>query len=475
MRCINLKVYEWGSIPCGNCWPCRRNRQEQKAGLMAVEFVASRGRAFFATLTYAPANLPRTKGKRSIAVFSDNDLGIVPNVEKEHEHKPEAVTPWDDLPEARRSRWFDMMEEHHRDSIIMDIKRKLPALSAAWANPKNDADEQSASAVEDMIDSRLALRMEQLQEPVAVVDTAPGAPTIDRAEYNAFVRRLKARMKRRGYSISVYGVGEYGDQGDRPHYHANIFVYAVDESVAMPKSVVELLFDVRQQVHKAWKRGRTQTKMFHPGSPQYAAKYLALKFTGPLATRSFGDHSKFYRPDGSAQCFSVSHGVGYKMFGAFRDYYQCVSAVVNSMTLEQVEAVTDFRSKQARGIPTDKAIGKINKLGIQIAHIHAVTQLGTMMRGRIALHLPEPREKGRLIVKEYYMPNFWRRKLVESFDAPEGTWDKIREMNAEVSAMIDRETTPAMLEVQARKDKARASKDEKQFWKASKQQKVAGT
>lgn len=84
-------------------------------------------------------------------------------------------------------------------------------------------------------------------------------------DLQGFWKRLRKILKtrERDTKIKYYACGEYGDEGNRPHYHAIVWGIhpAKDESL----------------VAHAWGLGRTQCDLVEPESIQYVAGYVAKK------------------------------------------------------------------------------------------------------------------------------------------------------------------------------------------------------
>ena len=80
-----------------------------------------------------------------------------------------------------------------------------------------------------------------------------------------FWKRLRQnlRLQEKDTKISYYACGEYGDEGNRPHYHAIVWGIHPSKDSAL--------------VHKSWGMGRTQVDLVEPESIQYVAGYVAKK------------------------------------------------------------------------------------------------------------------------------------------------------------------------------------------------------
>lgn len=83
-------------------------------------------------------------------------------------------------------------------------------------------------------------------------------------DLQSFWKRLrkKLRILERDTNITYYACGEYGDEGNRPHYHAIVWgITPHDEKL----------------VNDVWGLGRTQCDFVEPDSIKYVAGYVTKK------------------------------------------------------------------------------------------------------------------------------------------------------------------------------------------------------
>lgn len=124
-------------------------------------------------------------------------------------------------------------------------------------------------------------------------------PTLRRADFNAFIDRLRYRVKRVKLSLSrpdwkFYAVGEYGDKFNRPHYHC-IFI-GLD------------FYETRRLFHDVWQCGIIDSLPVLDGCTRYVLKYLDKQQHGSLAEEMF-DNQGLERPFSTA-----STGLGNGLF-----------------------------------------------------------------------------------------------------------------------------------------------------------------
>lgn len=93
-----------------------------------------------------------------------------------------------------------------------------------------------------------------------------------------WLKRLRKNFE--GHKIRYFLVGEYGDESQRPHYHAAIFgIGATDQ----------------EAINNTWKKGFTYTGELTHESAQYIAGYVTKKMTRKDDERLKGRHPEFAR------------------------------------------------------------------------------------------------------------------------------------------------------------------------------------
>lgn len=123
-----------------------------------------------------------------------------------------------------------------------------------------------------------------------------------------FIRRLRRHI---GSNFKYYLVGEYGEKGDRPHYHALIFGYDfgyssnfnIDDSHrAIPYDSLHNTTAVRfPELDDLWELGYTSVGELTFDSAAYCAQYAIKKITGPRAKAHYGlRHPEFSRTSQNA-------------------------------------------------------------------------------------------------------------------------------------------------------------------------------
>lgn len=80
-----------------------------------------------------------------------------------------------------------------------------------------------------------------------------------KSDLQNFFKRLRKRFK--DHELKYYACGEYGDAGDRPHYHAILFGLILSES----------------ELEEVWKHGRVEVGEANEASVRYVAGYVSKK------------------------------------------------------------------------------------------------------------------------------------------------------------------------------------------------------
>lgn len=110
-----------------------------------------------------------------------------------------------------------------------------------------------------------------------------GKPTLVSDHLRLFMNSLRTRVFRRdGSRIRFFGVGEYGDESERPHYHLALF--------GLPSSD-----DTRDLCDSVWGRGFVYIGELSLFSAQYVAGYCTKKMTSKDDARLDGRYPEFVR------------------------------------------------------------------------------------------------------------------------------------------------------------------------------------
>lgn len=176
----------------------------------------------------------------------------------------------------------------------------------------------------------------------------PPNETLQKNEFQKFVKRLRKAL---GVArIKYFACGEYGEESERPHYHAIILGWKPDikETVYHGPNSVSSNF-----IEKLWKYGNNTVGSVTRESIGYTVGYIAKKFNGDMA-------DELYAQKGREPPFQlVSQGMGKKF--AFDNLHLCEQLYV---TLNGKKMALPRYYKKLYGI--DKMV--LKSAGMERAH-----------------------------------------------------------------------------------------------------------
>lgn len=123
--------------------------------------------------------------------------------------------------------------------------------------------------------------------------------SLDPAHLSGFMKRLRSRV--RPQRVRFYGVGEYGDKSERPHYHAALFGFGQCLGGLTIKG--ECKCRNCSVVRETWGHGHVLVGALTRESSQYIAGYVVKKMTSKDDPRLEGRYPEFSR-------MSLRPGVG---------------------------------------------------------------------------------------------------------------------------------------------------------------------
>lgn len=129
----------------------------------------------------------------------------------------------------------------------------------------------------------------------------PGDGSVSPQELSGFIKRLRSRINVR---IRYFGVGEYGDESGRPHYHLALFGFPPCAYGVTRKRPV--CCGNCSTVEAAWGKGAIFLGQLEPQSAAYIAGYINKKMTSPDDYRLKGRLPEFAR-------MSLRPGIGIGM------------------------------------------------------------------------------------------------------------------------------------------------------------------
>lgn len=148
----------------------------------------------------------------------------------------------------------------------------------------------------------------------------PECGTLKPSDFTLWLKRIRKAVEPR--RLRYFGVGEYGDNSERPHYHAILFGLSPLEA---------------ELVERTWGRGHVRVDEFNEVTAQYVAGYVVKKLTRPDDPRLNGRHPEFSR-------MSLRPGIGHGAMGI----------LANSLLNDT--GVDDYLRRG--GVPTHLQIGR---------------------------------------------------------------------------------------------------------------------
>lgn len=149
----------------------------------------------------------------------------------------------------------------------------------------------------------------------------PPGGTLVKKDWQNFIRALR-QFRRREYrktypkgepsAVRYFAVGEYGDQLERPHYHAILFgVDFTDKRPHSKNDYGDQLY-TSELLDKIWGKGLCNFGSVTLQSARYVAKYCIKKVTGDLAADHYGTRISEFA------CMSLKPGIGAGWYDRFK-------------------------------------------------------------------------------------------------------------------------------------------------------------
>lgn len=157
-----------------------------------------------------------------------------------------------------------------------------------------------------------------------------GLATLSRRDFTLFLKRFrKAFDKAYGAKLRFFGVGEYGDESGRPHYHAIVFGGCC---LAPGSCSVRRSFKQRsvcafcRMIEDCWEAGKIDVGTCTWDSAQYCAGYTVKKMTSKHDGRLNGREPEFAAPSrrpgiGALSVQSVAQAIDSNDYLARRLFY----------------------------------------------------------------------------------------------------------------------------------------------------------
>jgi len=124
----------------------------------------------------------------------------------------------------------------------------------------------------------------------------PVGGTLVPSHLSLFLKRLRYAIAPE--RIRFFGVGEYGDQSERPHYHLALFNYRTCERGRTDHNAIMRRGGCCNQcdlISREWGLGGVDVGLLEPSSAAYVCGYVAKKWTDKDDFRLNGRHPEFAR------------------------------------------------------------------------------------------------------------------------------------------------------------------------------------
>jgi hypothetical protein len=167
-------------------------------------------------------------------------------------------------------------------------------------------------------------------------ENLPYPPSLDTKHYQDFMKRLRKHLDWK--KIKYYHCGEYGDETNRPHYHAIIFGHDFSsDRELLKKSFNGDNYYVSEQLQKIWGKGHCIIGDVTFESASYVARYVMKKQTGDSAD----EHYKITDPD-TGEIFdlkpeysTMSNGIGKSWYEKYKkDIYPHDEVIVRGKPMK---------------------------------------------------------------------------------------------------------------------------------------------
>lgn len=121
-------------------------------------------------------------------------------------------------------------------------------------------------------------------------ENLPKNMSLIKKDVQLFIKRLRKTLNSK--KILYYGVGEYGENTKRPHYHLCIFGHNftdTDDTPVAKNSHAGTKVYKSKSLEKIWGKGHTSVGEFNEKTAAYCARYVTKKIYGELAKDHYGD------------------------------------------------------------------------------------------------------------------------------------------------------------------------------------------
>jgi len=150
-------------------------------------------------------------------------------------------------------------------------------------------------------------------------ENVPQSGSLVKEDFQKFMKNL--RWHNREKTIRFFHCGEYGDENNRPHYHACIFGHDFPDKILW-KTVNEIPYYTSEKLGRLWDKGWSTIGEVTFESAAYAARYITKKITGPHAqfhyTREDEKTGEIYNIEPEYTTMSRRPGIGHGWYERFK-------------------------------------------------------------------------------------------------------------------------------------------------------------
>lgn len=152
-------------------------------------------------------------------------------------------------------------------------------------------------------------------------------------DWQLFMKRLRKSLPQR---LRFFACGEYGDENNRPHYHAIIFNHDFNDKKFFSYNSQKQPIYTSDELLNLWALGHVTTQDVTFKSAAYVARYCTKKINGPLAAQHYHRFSpvdgNYYNVTPEFAVMSRRPGLGSGYVEQFKsDFYPSGYIVVNGV------------------------------------------------------------------------------------------------------------------------------------------------
>lgn len=207
----------------------------------------------------------------------------------------------------------------------------------------------------------------------------PENGSLDKSHFQKFMKRLR---KEHGGKLRYFMCGEYGDQNDRPHYHAILYGCDFNDRTRYKKSAQGEQLWKSETLDRIWGHGLCSIGAVTPESCGYVARYIMKKVTGDMANDHYARINpatgEYYLLQPEYVNMSLKPGIGKLHYEQFKtDLYPsdtCVSKgkqmpvpkyYDRQLEKEDPDLLEKLKAKRQRRALKDKANNTPERLAVR--------------------------------------------------------------------------------------------------------------